>query len=503
MNDSLKARLDGLAVLPTLPSVAMRALELCQRENLDPNEIAALVGNDPALAARVLKTANSPAFAWRDEVRTLSRAVALLGVHAVRTLILSFSLLRDAPSTELAAMTSYWKRSVLAALAAREIASEIGYSLREEAFLAGLLQDFGILALRQLGESAYNDLLESAAHDHDRITAGERSIFGCDHAAVGAWLVARWRLPDCFRVALQHSHAVESAREQSESDDEIRTLVRTTVLSGLVADIWVRPDATGATQRAHIHARKIFPRQPTALENVVRRMATAITETAGLFQLDLGIAASVNQVAHEAQEALAIMNVAESGSPPITRGQRAAAPDPGDDLDPETRLPGLPFAEQYLRDCIGRALQAGTPMGVIVAEIDGWRELSERMLPDQGTVLLQEIARRLSSRLRRSDIVVRQRDGRFMFVLPETSREGVVVVAERTRKLILAEAYDIGAGWSPRITMSFGCTSFEASQLGHWHAIPTLAAQALEAAQAAAGNTVSVFDPPPVQSDAA
>ena len=56
-----------------------------------------------------------------------------------------------------------------------------------------------MLALRQLGDPIYNDLLESAAYDHDRITAGERAAFDCDHAEVGAWLVARWRLPDRFR----------------------------------------------------------------------------------------------------------------------------------------------------------------------------------------------------------------------------------------------------------------------------------------------------------------
>ncbi len=497
MNDSLKARLDGLAILPTLPSVAVRALEMCQRENLDPQEIAALVGNDPALAARVLKTANSPAFSWRDEVRTLTRAVTLLGVNAVRTLILSFSLLRDAPGGEMAAVASYWKRSVLAALAAREIASEIGSGLREEAFLAGLLQDIGMLALQQLQDPLYQDLLQSAARDHDRITTGEGDIFGCDHAAVGAWLVARWRLPECFRIAIERSHRLEDGHAlRGQLDDDLATLVRTTALSGLVADIWVRPDATGAAQRAHIQARRIFPAPGLSLENVVRRMAAAIAETASLFQIDLGNDDSVSRVAGEAQEALGIINVAERAAADHA-GARARAPEPTGELDPDTRLPGTAFAEQYLRECVGRALQLQTPLGVIVAELDGWNELQGRLLPEQTTALLREVARRLSHRLRRSDIVVRQQGPRFMFVLPETDRAGVVVVAERTRKLIFADPYDIGAGWSPAVTMSFGCTAFPAAQLGEWHVLPALAAQALTAAQGAGGNTLSVFDPPP------
>ena len=68
---SLKAKLERCTTLPTLPAVAVRVLELCQRENLDLSEIAKLVGHDPALAAKMLKTVNSPAFALRQEVRTL------------------------------------------------------------------------------------------------------------------------------------------------------------------------------------------------------------------------------------------------------------------------------------------------------------------------------------------------------------------------------------------------------------------------------------------------
>ncbi len=502
MNEALKSRLGGLAVLPTLPTVAIRALELCQRENLDLEEIAKLVGNDPALAARVMKAANSPAFSWRDEVRTLTNAVTLLGVNAVRTLILSSSLLRDARDGQIAAVSSYWKRSVLAALSAREIAAEIGFGLREEAFLAALLQDIGMLALRQLGDPVYQDLLQTAAQDHDRVGAGERNIFGCDHTEVGAWLVGRWRLPDCFRIAISHSHHPPPDELEAELGEDLTTLLRTTALSGSVADIWIRPDASGAAQRAHIEARKIIGQPGFALENVVRRLVAAIPQAASLFQIDLGDAASIARVAEQAEEALAIANVAEGGAAAeapageATGGGRRRLPDPQPEYDPETRLPTRAFAERYLQESLAEAARLDAPVGLILAEVDAWGELSTRLRPEQVTTLLQEVARRLGSRLRRSDIVARVVEGKFLFVLPETGRAGVVVVAERSRKLICTEDYDIGAGWSPRVTISLGCTASQGGAAGDWQTLLALGNGALDAARATGGNSVTVFDRP-------
>jgi HD-like signal output (HDOD) protein len=242
VDHALKTRLERCSNLPTLPSVALKVLDLCQRENLDLPEIAKVITNDPALAAKMLKTVNSPAFALRQEVRTLTHAVALLGVNSVRTLVLSFSLLRDVRKAQRSALTTYWKRSLLAALSARELATSMKFAYREEAFLAALLQDIGILALRQLGDSVYNDLLENAGWDHDRLIAGEHAAFDCDHAEVGAWLIGRWRLPERFCLSVGFSH--KPWRYDGDPKGDMTNMVRLSALAGPVADIWIRPDAT-------------------------------------------------------------------------------------------------------------------------------------------------------------------------------------------------------------------------------------------------------------------
>ena len=105
-----------------------------------------------------------------------------------------------------------------------------------------------------------------------------------------------------------------------------------------MADIWVRPDAAGAAQRAHIEAAKIFRRTPLVLEDVVRRIGASIPDVASLFEVDLGSAQGNDLVLEQAQEALAIVSVgggaaradAAPAAPPRAarpgRGARTARP---------------------------------------------------------------------------------------------------------------------------------------------------------------------------------
>ncbi len=488
MDHALKTRLERCTTLPTLPSVALKVLDLCQRENLDLPEIAKVITNDPALAAKMLKTVNSPAFALRQEVRTLSHAVMLLGVNSVRTLVLSFSLLRDVRKGQRAALAAYWKRSVLSGLCAREIATALKFPYREEAFLAALLEDIGVLAFRQLGDAVYNDLLENAAWDHDRLIAGEHAAFDCDHAEVGAWLVARWRLPERFVHAVGFSH--KPWRFDGDPKGDMNTLVKIAALAGPVADIWIRPDASGAAQRAHIEAAKIFRGQNLALEEIVKNVATALPEIASLFEIDLGTVQQIKDVLGEAQEALVVATVeGPRARPPVV--PQPLPPRKVPERDTVTDLATGPAGFVYLEQQFAAAIVADLPLSVVIGEVDGWSALTKR-LGDVGTAaLLKALAPHISSRLRKKDVVARNSDSDFMFILPETNADGAEVVAERARALIAEQQF---ASVGDKVTLSFGCATYTVGTCGSAAELVGLADRALYAAKAAGGNRCASAD---------
>src|SRR3569623_1705654 len=206
LSDGLRARLERCSTLPTMPAVAVRVLNLCQSEDLDLKQLADSSCLAPALPAMVLRLVISPAFGLRQEGRTVPHALALLGLNAVRTLALSFSLVRDLRKGQQSGLQTYWKRSIIAAVAARELANALRFPAPDEAFLAALLQDIGVLALGRVAGREYEEVAARAGDDHERLAALETEAFGADHAAVGGWMVESWKLPRPLCLAVLSSH---------------------------------------------------------------------------------------------------------------------------------------------------------------------------------------------------------------------------------------------------------------------------------------------------------
>jgi HD-like signal output (HDOD) protein len=101
MTEQLIRRLSQCATLPTPPSTAIRIIELANSPDTNLMEIAGAVAFDPALAAKMVKVANSPLYNARRSASNLRQAINLLGTHAVVTITLSFSLVGGLPRTRL------------------------------------------------------------------------------------------------------------------------------------------------------------------------------------------------------------------------------------------------------------------------------------------------------------------------------------------------------------------------------------------------------------------
>lgn len=182
--------------LYTLPGVAVRVLELTDDPKLDTRALKECIENDPALTTKVLRVVNSSLFGLRGEVSDLNQALALLGIKPLKLLILGFSL----PSGLFAGVAAstlgwYWRRTLTKAVAAREISETVWHRPGDEAFIAGLLQDLGMLLLIQELGTPYLDFLEKVRHRGYDLWALETASMGFHHAQLTAALLAQWRLP--------------------------------------------------------------------------------------------------------------------------------------------------------------------------------------------------------------------------------------------------------------------------------------------------------------------
>ena len=138
--------------LPALPVVVQRILGSMNDEKTDARALDELISQDMVITGRVLKLVNSPFYNQRNQVSSLQQAVALMGQRSLRSLVVAVSA-RDIMAAD---MTAYgfgpngmWLNSMVTA----NLARKTGELLRcpseqcDEAFVAGLLRDVGMLVL--------------------------------------------------------------------------------------------------------------------------------------------------------------------------------------------------------------------------------------------------------------------------------------------------------------------------------------------------------------------
>jgi HD-like signal output (HDOD) protein/GGDEF domain-containing protein len=204
--------LDHLAVrsaqLYSLPRVAMQVLQLTRNPDVDTRALKECIENDPAIASRILRVVNSSLFGLSREVSDLNQALALLGLKPLKLLVLGFSL----PSglfldLESKTLLWYWKHTLTKAVAGRELSSLFWRIPGDEAFLAGLFQDLGVLLLfQQLGQP-YARFLDRTLSHHLDLGAVERRALGFSHSELSARLLQLWNFPEtlCDAIAWQPS----------------------------------------------------------------------------------------------------------------------------------------------------------------------------------------------------------------------------------------------------------------------------------------------------------
>ncbi|RMH28710.1 MAG: HDOD domain-containing protein [Planctomycetota bacterium] len=205
-----------LGTLPTPSPIALRLLSAASDDQAEVAEIVSLIQTDPGMTARLLGMCRRAATGLGQSVTTVDRAVVMLGLDAVRAMLLSVDIREfmtggaaeaepapgeDAPSGINRA--GLWRHSLAVAVAAERLASinrSDGPDLNpDEAFVCGLLHDIGKIALDLLLPRAYARAVQLAERTCEPLAAIERRLIGVDHATAGKRLAERWGLPEVIR----------------------------------------------------------------------------------------------------------------------------------------------------------------------------------------------------------------------------------------------------------------------------------------------------------------
>jgi len=198
----------GQGLIPVIMS------RLCDPEST-AHEVAQVIGQEPGLAARVLRVANSAYYGASGKVATIERAFVLLGVDAVRGIAAAACLNRATVRAIQASpieIESMQRHAVAVACAAESLARVSHRSLAAEAFIAGLLHDFGVTLQLHVDRARLLEVIGALRADPQRNPReAERSIGCIGHERCAAIVFRAWNLPESLIAAVNHHHQPAAA----------------------------------------------------------------------------------------------------------------------------------------------------------------------------------------------------------------------------------------------------------------------------------------------------
>ncbi|MHB8902787.1 MAG: HDOD domain-containing protein [Thermoguttaceae bacterium] len=206
-----------ISEISTLPEVAVRTLQMIDDPRSSASELATVIGSDPALAVRVLRAANSSFCGLSQRVDGLDHAVVLLGFREIRSLAFTAhvaKLFRKTSGHGSYRRQELWHHMVSVAVVARHLARICQAVSPEEAYLAGLLHDVGIVLLDQTLHGPFCQVVDSLAEDTSAVSV-ENAILGFDHASLGQYALRAWGLPGFLVDAAAYHHQPLECGEQS------------------------------------------------------------------------------------------------------------------------------------------------------------------------------------------------------------------------------------------------------------------------------------------------
>lgn len=215
--------------LPAVPAVVARILRLVDDPNSLTADIYKAIMADQALAARVIKMANSAFYSLGHNISTISEAVNIMGFNTIKNIILAAST-RELYKKFGLMEQKLWEHSLGVSIAAGLLANETYFLKKEEAVLAGLMHDVGKVIMNNSQHERFLILTQRVYEEHVTYAAIESEVFGFTHAEAGFLLTEKWGFPQMLCETIRRHHVAQE-EDSLHSDMYLSAMCRTVALA--------------------------------------------------------------------------------------------------------------------------------------------------------------------------------------------------------------------------------------------------------------------------------
>jgi HD-like signal output (HDOD) protein len=271
--------------LPPMPQVASRAMQMVENPDTTAKELTDLLANDTALAARVLKIANSAMFSRQREITTLNQAIMMIGFKALKGIIVAATL-RQLNKSFGNLQKLIWENSMCTAMAATTLAKRLKKRYTEEIFLLGLLHSLGQIVLILQTSKEYQTVIKLIEDQKIDYVSAEQQVLGFAHPLIGALFAKKWNFSaETCQAILHYRDPIESPKPESELEEKT-AIVQLADIVCHCAGIGNPPGYPDESAKVATLATYVgFPADqiPTLLEDVVNSTKDQFQKESGIY----------------------------------------------------------------------------------------------------------------------------------------------------------------------------------------------------------------------------
>ena len=426
----------NLHKLPTLPIIAIKILNAVKNKESGIKEIGEILATDPSLSAEVLKAINSHFYNLPNKITSVPHAANLLGSRTVKSLALSFSLVKNSKSKESNGFDyeNFWKTSLIGAVSAKILTEKILPKFAEDAFFLGLMHNIGILAMNQCMPEQYQLILNETKSNVFSYTEAENRFFGFNHMQLGEYMTNSWGLPEFFTIPILHHHGLDDIFFQEPYVDTLTKLLR---LSSLFIDLHNHSEIRASTTFARIEflGKKYGFHDKLQIDEIAKQIHHKTMNVFPLFNITVDEDKDYFNIIEDARNEL--INLSSDFMEQLCEQEKQIQ-----NLsklamtDSLTSLLNFHAFHECLDKEIHRALRYKHNLCLIMADIDHFKNINDTYGHLAGDQVIKRVAQFFQEFLRNSDSVARYGGEEFAVILPEISQTDALIVAERLREAI-------------------------------------------------------------------
>ena len=416
--------------VPTLPVVAMRLLEMTSNPDVALSDIAVLIQNDPGLATKVLKTVNSSFYGLPKPCPSIERAIAMLGLKAVKSLVLGFSMVGlTREMEEEIDLQAFWKHTIVAAVGARQFAQISKYPEPDEVFSAALFQDIGVLAMLATHTKSYTPVIRESQGSHARLLEIEREKLQVDHVEVGVSLAEKWKMPELIISGISHHH------DMSPPEGPNQLLIRCLVVGEKLASLITEDDPGDVMQQLYDLTNAWFEQGPQDIADIIVKVNESSRQVAKLLDQQLGEIPSAQDLISRANERLFEAQLETQRE--VEQAQHDAL------TDGLTGVPNRKHFDTLIGPALAEAIETDSSVAVLFSDADKFKFVNDTYGHPCGDAVLVELARRISETVGDRGTVCRYGGEEFVIILPGMNVQQGTDIGEEIRQAVANTPFDL------------------------------------------------------------